>query len=103
MNEKRIQEVFEIENEAQAIHEAAKREAEQLPISAEQEAQALIEKARAAAEEKARQIVAQAQSEAQSDHILTQAQEEARQAEAVALTHFDRAVAYVLSRVAGRE
>ena len=47
MNEKHIQQVLEIEKQAQEIQEAAVREAQQLPILAEQEAQALVEKAKA--------------------------------------------------------
>jgi len=47
LNEKNIQEVLEIEKQADAIHEAALHEAQQIPVQAEQEAQALIEKARA--------------------------------------------------------
>jgi hypothetical protein len=45
MNNKYIQQVLEIEKKSQEIHEKAKREAQQLPILAEQEAQALIAKA----------------------------------------------------------
>ena len=61
MNENRIQQVLEIERRAQEIHELAIREAQQLPISAEQESQALLEKARVGAQEEARQLVANAQ------------------------------------------
>jgi F0F1-type ATP synthase membrane subunit b/b' len=79
------------------------REAEQLPILAEQEAQAFIEKARADAEEQARQSVANAQAPAECARILAQAEEEVRRMEALAMSHFDRAVGYVLDQVAGRE
>jgi vacuolar-type H+-ATPase subunit H len=103
LNEKRIQQILEIERQAQAIHEAAMREAEQLPILAEQEAQAFIEKARADAEEQARQSVANAQAPAECARILAQAEEEVRRMEALAMSHFDRAVGYVLDQVAGRE
>ncbi len=102
MNEKRIEDVLEIEQQAQAAVEAARREAEALPRRAEEEAQALLKQARGAAEEKARQVLAQAEPVEQSQRILSQAEQTVRQTEAVALTHFDRAVAYVLARVAGR-
>jgi vacuolar-type H+-ATPase subunit H len=102
VNEKRIELVLEIEQQAQAVVEAARREAETLPQLAEQEAQTLVAQAREAAEEKARQVVAQGQPVEQSQRILSQAEEAVRQAEAVALTHFDRAVAFVLARAAGR-
>ena len=61
MNENRIQQVLEIEKRAQEIHEVAIRDAQQLPISAEQESQAVIEKARAGAQEEARDLIASAQ------------------------------------------
>ena len=102
MNEQRIELVLEIEQQAQAVLEAARHEAEALPQQADQETQALLRQAREAAEEKARQVVARADPVEQSQRIVSQAEETVRQAEAVALTHFDRAVAYVLARVAGR-
>ena len=55
MNEKRIEQVLEIEKQAQAILDAATREADQLPARAEQEAQAMIAQVRADAEAEARQ------------------------------------------------
>lgn len=103
MNENRIQQVFEIEKQAQAIQEAARREADQLPLAAEQQAQALIEKAQTRAEEEARQLVAQAQPEEQIGRIVAQAEADVRNTEAVALTHFNRAVTYVLTQVIGKE
>jgi F0F1-type ATP synthase membrane subunit b/b' len=102
-NEKGIQQVLEIEKRAQAIHEAALREAEQLPIQAEQEAQTLIEKSRAEAVEQARQLTASAQAQEECARILAQAEEEVRRMETLAMSHFDRAVGYVLDRVIGRE
>jgi len=102
MNEKLIEQVLQIEKQAQEIQEAAKREAEQLPIQAEKEAQALIEKARLEAEEEARRLIASAQSKEQSTRILGEAEEKGRQLEALAISNIDRAVNYVLERVAGR-
>jgi vacuolar-type H+-ATPase subunit H len=102
-NRNRIQQVLEIEKQAQAVHDAAVREAEQFPIRAEQDAKALIEKAKAAAEEEARQLIAKAQSEEESARILAQGQEEVRRMEVVAMSNSDRALHYVLDRVAGRE
>ncbi len=103
LNEKRIQDVLEIERQAQAIHEAALSEAEQLPRQAEKDAQAIIDKARADAEEEARQITARAQAGDETERIIAQAEEKARSNENLAMTHFDRTVSYVLSRVVGRE
>ena len=103
MNEKRIEQVLEIEKQALALHEAAQHEAEQIPIQAEREAQAQVEKARREAEEKARQIEANAEPKEECDRILAQAVENARQATELGMSNFDRAVTYVLSRVIGKE
>ncbi len=103
MDEKRIEQVLEIENQAQAIHEAAQREAEGIPAQAEKEGQALIEKAKAEAETEARQILAQSRSEEESKQIIAQAQEQNQSKQAVAEKNIDRAVAFVLNRVVGKE
>ena len=102
MNEKHIQQVLEIEKQAQEIHDAAVKEAQQLPGTAEQEAQALIEKAQAEAHREAREMASKVQADDESARILSEAEEKSRQLEALAMSNFDRAVAYVLERVAGR-
>lgn len=103
MNENRIQQVVEIEKQAQEMHEKAVREAQQLPLLADQEAQTIIEKTRAQAYEEARQLVAKAQADDEVAAILARAEEKNRQTEALAMSNFDRAVAHVLDRVIGRE
>jgi vacuolar-type H+-ATPase subunit H len=103
MNEKHIQQVLEIEKQAQDIHETAVREAQQIPVQAEQEAQAMIEKARKDAHQEARQMVSKVQADDESARILAQAEEKNRQFETLAMSNFDRAVAYVVERVLGRE
>ena len=102
MNEKHIQQVLEIEKQAQEIHEAAVKEAQQLPVLAEQEAQALIEKAKAEAQQEAREMVSKVQADDESARILSEAEEKSRQLESLAKSNLDKAVAYVLERVAGR-
>ena len=102
MNEKHIQQVLDIEKHAQEIHDAATREAQQLPQIAEQEAQALIEKARAEAQQEARELISKVQADDENARILSEAEEKSRQLEDLAKRNFDRAVAYVLERVAGR-
>ena len=102
MNEKHIQQVLEIEKQAQEIENAAVKEAQQLPVIAEQEAQALIEKAQAEAQQQAREMVSKVQAGDESARILSEAEEKSKQFESVAMSNFDRAVAYVLERVAGR-
>lgn len=99
MNENRIQQVLEIEKQAQEIHDVAVRDAQQLPIAADQEAQAILEKARAEAQEEVRQIINKAQAQEETARILSQAEERSRQSQAVAMSNFDRAVTYILDRV----
>jgi vacuolar-type H+-ATPase subunit H len=103
VNEKYIQKVLEIEKQAQEIQEEAQREAEQIPILAEDEAEELIEKARAEAEEEAHQMVESAQSKEEGAQILTEAEQGIQRLKALTMSHFDRAVNYVLDQVAGRE
>ena len=103
MNENRIKQVLEIEKRAQENYEAALKEAQQLPTLAEQEGQELVNKARADAEEEARQLVAKAKAEDEVARILTEAEEKNRQLEAQAMNNFDQAVNFIIDRVTGRE
>ena len=102
MDEKHIQQVLKIEKRAQEIHEAALKEAQQLPVIAEQEAQALIEKAGAEAQQKAREMLSNVKADEESARILSEAEEKNRQFETLAMSNLDRAVTYVLERVIGR-
>ena len=99
MDDKHIQQVLKIEKQAQEIHEAAVKEAQQLPLIAEQESQALIEKAKADAQQKAREMVSKAQADDESARILSEAEEKNKQLEERSRDNFDRAVTYVLERV----
>ena len=103
MNEQRIQQVLEIEKQAQEIHQAALRDAEELQKQAEQEAQTLIEKTRAEAQDEARQLVSDRQADDECARILAESEEKSRELETLAAQHFDRAVDYVLNRLMGRE
>jgi hypothetical protein len=103
MNEKRIQQVLEIEKQAKELHDAAVREAGQLPVTAEQQGQALIEKARSEAQEEAKKLVARAQSSDEGARILSETEDTNKKTEALAMSNFDRAVAFVIERVIGRE
>jgi V/A-type H+/Na+-transporting ATPase subunit G/H len=102
MNEKRIEQVLEIERQAQAILSAATHEAEQLPAHAEQEAQQLIDKARLEAQEEARQMLEKAQAEQETAGILSKADDKNRDIEKLAMKNLDSAVAFVLERVIGK-
>jgi vacuolar-type H+-ATPase subunit H len=103
LSEKIIQQVLDIEKQARTIHDTAISEADQMPTKAEQDAQDIIEKSRLAAEEEARQLIAKAEAQEETAHILAQAEENTRQKETTAAANFNRAVAYVLDRVIGRE
>jgi len=102
-NEKFIQKVLEIEKEADKIHDKAVREAEQLPVRADQESQSTIDKARVDAQGEAARLVDQAKVQEQSANILAEAEKNIQQTELLASNNFNRAVAYVVARVIGRE
>ena len=103
MNEKHVQQVLEIEKQAQEIYDVAVRDAQQVPILAEQDAQAIIERTLSEAHEDARKLVSKAQAEEEVSRILDQAEEKNRQVEALVMSNFDRAVTYILDRVIGKE
>lgn len=103
MNEKRIQQVLDIEKQAQNVYDEAVNEAKQIPLQAEQEAQAMIDNARAEAEEEARKIVEQAKSDTETRRILEEAEEKVNKAEQLAKQNLNRAVTEVLSIIAGKE
>ena len=103
MNEQRIQQVLEIEKQAQEIHQAALRDAEELQKQAEQEAQTLIEKTRAEAQDEAKHLASDRQADDECARILAEGEEESHELETLAVQHFDRAVDYVLNRLIGGE
>ena len=100
MNDERVQQVLQIEKQAQEVFDSATRDAEQLLIQA---AEALIEKARTSAQEEARQLVAKADAKEERERILAESEENINRTNNLAKGHLDRAVGYVLDRVAGRE
>jgi vacuolar-type H+-ATPase subunit H len=101
MNEKHIQQVLEIEKQAQEIQEKARHEAQDIPAKAEQEAQALIAKAKAEAHEEARKMIAAIQPNGASVQAAANDAKD-NEFEASAKKNFDKAVAFVLERVIGR-
>lgn len=102
MNEKRIEQILEIEKQAQGVLDAASHEADQLPAKAEQEAREIIERARSQAQDEARRLVEKAQAEEETSAILSQADEKNRESEKLATKNIDKAVAFVLDRVIGK-
>jgi len=102
MNEKHIQQVLEIEKQAQEVQEKAKREAQEIPVKAEQEAQVLIAKARSDAQEEARKMTAKVQADDTSDQTAADLASKNSELDTKAKVNFDKAVAFVLERVIGR-
>jgi vacuolar-type H+-ATPase subunit H len=103
LNEELIRQVLEIEKQAQTIRDGAMHEAERLPLQAEEDTGELVEQARADAQKEAATLIAAAQAQDECARILAQADANAEHLEAFAMSHFDRAVSYVLDRVLGRE
>jgi vacuolar-type H+-ATPase subunit H len=103
VNEERVQQILDIESQAQDLYQQAVHQAEELPDQAEQEAQELIEKARQDAQAQAKQLVDEAQARDACDNLIHQAQVEAERMENLARGHLDRAVGYVLDRLAGKD
>ena len=103
MNENRIQDVIQIEKQADEIYNKAVHEAERIPQQAEQEAKVIIEKAKVEAEKEAQAILANAQAKEECEKILVDANESIQHNQTLAKRNFDRAVTYVISRVLGRE
>ena len=102
MNDKHIQQVLEIEKQAQEVQEKAKREAHDIPVKAEQEAQALIAKARSDAQEEARRMIASVQADDTSVETAADLASKNSEFEVKAKNNFNKAVAFVMERVIGR-
>jgi len=100
MNEKHIQQVLEIEKQAQEVQDKAKRESQEIPVKAEQEAQALIAKVKSDAQAEARKMIADVQAAGAS--AQTAAELASNTGEIEVKANFDKAVAFVLERVIGR-
>jgi vacuolar-type H+-ATPase subunit H len=103
MNDQNIQAVLKLEKKARLVYDTAVREAEQLPVQAEQEAEAFIEKARLDTQNEARELISKAEAKEEASRIMAEAEEKAKQMEAAAKKNFDKAVAYVLKQVLNRE
>ena len=103
MDEKRIQEVMQVEKRAEELLASATREAGDLPAQAESEAREMLAKAREAAKAEADDLVERAQSEVNATEIMSKTQEKIRQAKALGLKNFERAVAFVLEQLLATE
>ncbi len=102
MNERHIEQVMQIEKEAQQLLDAARQEAARLPVEAEREAQQLIEKTRSEAQAQAKQMIADAGAQDEAGRVLSAVDQKIRQTEQTAEKNLDRAVEYVLERLLGK-
>ena len=103
LNENRIQQVLEIEKQANAVRDEMIQSAALLPVQAEKEAQALIEKGRAEAQDEANKLLAKAKAEQEIADIMSQANEKTLRIETLAKGNFNRAVSHVVTLVIGKE
>ena len=103
MNEERIQQVLNIEKEAQQIHDTAVHDSEQLLIAADQEVSTIIENAQSEAQKEARRLVSEAEAKEESAHILADAQTKVNRTKDLSGGNFEHAVLYVLDRATGKE
>jgi vacuolar-type H+-ATPase subunit H len=99
---KNIEEVIEIEKQAQALSEAAVREAEKLPVRAQDEAQTLLEKVRIDAQRDSEQLLKNAGAEQECSQILSEAEQKANENKAMAAKHMEQAINFVIDRVIGK-
>lgn len=102
MNEELVKKILEIEKEAQHQYEAAVEEAKRLPVEAELNARALVEKAQQEAKAEAAALLADARSHYSPAQILQDAEDEVKRKESVAKLHMEKAVYYVLDRLQGK-
>jgi vacuolar-type H+-ATPase subunit H len=103
LNEKRIQDVIELEKQADAIYAQAVAEAAQIPVEAESESEQYLEKNRMEAHVEARQVTENAKAEEECERIISQSNEKMQRTETIARGNMVRAISYVLNRVVGRE
>jgi vacuolar-type H+-ATPase subunit H len=103
VNEKRIEEVIDIEKQADEIFNKAVSEAQQIPQQAEKEAKEMIENARLEAEKEAQKILASADAKSECEGIISEAESKIDHNQALSKLNFDRAVTYVISRVLGQD
>ena len=102
MNEKRIEQVMQIEGQAEQILDSAKRAAASLPVQAEREASEQIERTRAEARAAAQQMIAGASGQDETARILAESDKRIRISEDSAEANLDRAVRYVVDKVLGK-
>lgn len=103
MNEKHVQELVEIERQAQALLDSARRDAERLPVQAEREAHELLERARSDARAQAQEMIDDARGGEEGASVLLKAQDEMQRDEKTAAGNLDQAVEYVMARLLGVE
>ncbi len=102
MNERRVEQVMQIEQQAQRVLDKAKEDAARLPLQAEREAQTILETTRAQARAEAEKLIEAAGAEAETRQILSEAEKRVRESDEAARPNLDRAVQFVVGKVLGR-
>lgn len=102
MNEKRIEQVMQIERQAQQILDSAKQAAALLPVQAEREASEIAERTRTEAQAAAQRMISEAAAQDDTARIAAESEKRIRESEEVATRNLERAVQFVLDRVLGK-
>lgn len=105
LNEEIINQILELEKQAQKIHDDAQLKAGQIVQQAQQDADQLRQSAEKLRQKKVQQLLAEAGEEAkrERDRILDETSAEIEKLKAQAETHKQGAVQYVINRVTWRE
>ena len=99
MNKQKVQQILQIETDAQKIRSDAQQTAKQMLIDAKTEVTKLQSQVRRDAEQETEQILNQALSKEKSSHILNQAKTDGEKKETLAKQNFNHAVDFVLEQI----
>ncbi len=101
MNEERVRQILQIEQQAAALYDAAVVEADGLPRAAEAQARSERDRILGEARAEAGRRREAARAERESAEILTGADGEIRRMQARAKENFERAVSFLVEQAAG--
>ena len=99
MNKQKVQQILQIESNAQKIRSDAQQAAKQMLIDVQVEVSQLQSQVRQDAEQETEQILNQALSKEKGSRILNQAKTSGQKKETLAKQNFDHAVDFVLEQI----
>ncbi len=104
MSQETIARIFAIEKTAAKLHSDAQQQAAAIVAEAEKAADDIRKLSLAQARQDAEHIIATGEQQAESENarIIAQAGADAQRLDAIAATHLERAVDFVLARVVGQ-